>query len=69
MTAKKQDDDVNYRQLNDELQHIIESMQENDADIDSALKQYKRGMQIVAELETYLKKVGNSIQDITAKNP
>jgi exodeoxyribonuclease VII small subunit len=67
MTAKKQDD-VNYRQLSDELQRIIESMQENDTDIDSALKQYERGMQIVSELESYLKKVGNSIQDIAAKS-
>ena len=61
MASKK---DISYRELNDELDQILSELQAGDLDIDEAVKQYERGMQILEELETYLKTAENKVKKI-----
>ncbi len=55
---------TNYRQLSEELDVILGSLQSADLDIDESLKSYERGMAIVKELETYLKAAENKVTKI-----
>jgi len=47
-----------------ELDAIIETLQTNDLDIDEAVEAYSHGMQIVEELEKYLKSAENKVTKI-----
>lgn len=57
----------NYQELNAELETILEALQHDDIDVDEAMKQYERGLTIVAQLEAYLKSAENNIQELQAK--
>lgn len=63
MTASKQ---VDYRELSHELETIVADLQRDDLDIDVALKQYQRGLEVVKQLETYLKTAENTITKLKA---
>lgn len=52
---------TNYKALQQELDTIVGNLQQNDLDIEVAIKDYERGMAIVKELETYLEKAENTI--------
>lgn len=56
MTAKK-----TYRELQAELNDILEQLQSAELDIDKALELYKKGQQAIKELETYLQSAKNEI--------
>lgn len=56
--------DIDYQALNDELQAILSKLDETDGDIDTAIKEYERGMEIVGQLETYLKEADNKIKKV-----
>jgi len=56
-----------YKELKNELDKILEVMQRDDIDVDEALKAYQRGMEVVTELEAYLKKAENKIVKLKAK--
>lgn len=53
-----------YRAMAAELDAIIETLQTNDLDIDEAVDSYSHGMQIVEELEKYLKSAENKVTKI-----
>lgn len=53
--------DFNYRQLNNDLEAIVDRLQIGELDIDEALKQYERGVAIVKQLQDYLKMSENKI--------
>lgn len=53
-----------YRAMAAELDAIIETLQTNDLDIDEAVEAYSHGMQIVEELEKYLKSAENKVTKI-----
>lgn len=55
-----------YNELNHELQAILQDMQREDKDIDAAMKDYERGLQIIHELEEYLKSAENKIVQLSA---
>lgn len=57
----------NYRELNLELESIMLQLQREDLDIDEALQGYERGLQLIKELETYLKTAQNQIVELQAK--
>jgi exodeoxyribonuclease VII small subunit len=59
---------TNYRQLNDELNDLLEELQGGDIDIDDAVTKYERGMKIVGELKQYLKDTHNKVTKITAND-
>jgi exodeoxyribonuclease VII small subunit len=65
MAKPKQE--LNYQELKDELDEIMILLQQEDLDVDKALEHYKRGLQLVQQLESYLKDAENKITEIKAK--
>lgn len=57
---------VNYQALSAELDAILEELQTANLDIDAAVKKYERGMEIVQQLEGYLKTAQNKVAKIKA---
>lgn len=53
-----------YRNLRQELDEILSSIQSGDLEIDEATKQYERAMDIVAKLEKYLNEAENKITKV-----
>lgn len=58
---------INFRALQAELDAIMNKLQETDFDIDEAIIAYERGMEIVADLEKYLKQAENKVTKLQAK--
>jgi len=58
---------INYHNLNEELDKILDELQSGELDIDDAVKKYERGQKIVSELETYLKSAKNKVTKIKIK--
>jgi exodeoxyribonuclease VII small subunit len=65
MAKPKQE--LNYQELKDELDEIMILLQQEDLDVDKALEHYQRGLQLVQQLESYLKDAENKITEIKAK--
>lgn len=63
MTNKK----VDYRALSAELDEILNRLQDGEVNIDEAVPAYERGMQLVKELESYLKTAENQVIELKAK--
>ena len=55
---------INYRVLNEELETILEVLQSGDLDIDEAVNKYERGMEIVKDLQKYLKEAENKVTKV-----
>ena len=55
-----------YRQLREELDEVLTELQREDLDIDRALEYYKKGLQLVKQLEKQLSGAENKIRDIKA---
>lgn len=58
---------TDYTALQQELESILDELQRDDIDVDRAMIAYKRGLEIVAELEVYLKKAENTVEVLQAK--
>lgn len=58
--------DVNYKALRTELETIMNRLDDDMLDVDEVTKQYQRGMEIVKELETYLKTAENKVSKVKA---
>lgn len=56
--------DINYRQLSQQLDEILDNLQSGNLDIDEAIKKYEQGMAIVQQLQTYLKDAENKVTKI-----
>lgn len=56
--------DIDYQALNDELQAVLVQLDKSNGDIDAAIKQYERGMEIVGQLEAYLKDAENKVKKV-----
>ncbi|MCA9334160.1 exodeoxyribonuclease VII small subunit [Candidatus Saccharibacteria bacterium] len=50
-----------YRELKGQLDEVLARLQQDDIDIDEAMKLHEQGTKLVAELETYLKTAENKI--------
>lgn len=59
--------EIDYQKLSNELQEILERLDTSDVDVDTAIKQYERGMEIVGELENYLKTAENKVKKVKAQ--
>ena len=55
-----------YKQLQTELDEVLEELQSAELDIDKALDLYKRGQKLIAQLEDYLQNAKNEIERLKA---
>ncbi len=56
-----------YAELRQELDIVLGTLQQDDIDVDDALKAYERGMELVHQLEAALKVAENKITKLKAK--
>lgn len=54
----------NYEQLKTELDSLLTELQRDDLDVDKALEHYRRGLELVKQLEKYLSTAENKVRDI-----
>ena len=54
----------NYQELNAQLEAILSQLENGQLDVDEAIKQYEKGMEIVKELEKYLKTAENKVKKV-----
>lgn len=58
--------EIDYQGLKVELDGILDELQALDGDIDMAVAKYERGMEILKQLEDYLKTADNKVKKIKA---
>jgi len=58
--------DINYHDLSTELEAILLELQQDGLDVDFAIKQYERGLELVKLLEDYLKTAENKVTKLKA---
>ena len=63
----KKTDYPDYRMLSAELDELLAKLQSGELNIDEALPAYERGLELVKELETYLKDAEQKVTKLTAK--
>lgn len=63
---KKTDAAFDYAAKTAELETVLASLQDADVDIEEAGKLYSKGLELVGEIETYLKQAENTVQKHTA---
>ncbi len=56
-----------YQTLKTELDAVMLELQREDLDIDMALTQYQRGLELVRQLEQYLGAAENTVKQLKAK--
>ncbi|MEO8104794.1 MAG: exodeoxyribonuclease VII small subunit [Candidatus Saccharibacteria bacterium] len=64
VTSKKT---VDYASLKAELDGVLVEIQREDLDVDVALKQYERGLELVQQLEKYLTTAENRVTELKAR--
>jgi exodeoxyribonuclease VII small subunit len=57
---------LSYTELSEELDKVMADLERGDLDIDEAVRCYERGLQIVRELEDYLKSAENKVTELKA---
>ncbi|MEX1995300.1 MAG: exodeoxyribonuclease VII small subunit [Candidatus Saccharimonadales bacterium] len=67
MAANKSSKNMSYRQMSHELARIMEWFEAGDVDLDQALVKYEEAIQILGQMEIYLKTAENKIKKITAR--
>ena len=53
--------------MKDELENIMVKLQAEDIDVDEALKLYERGLELVKQLDKYLKTAENTVQELKTR--
>lgn len=56
-----------YAGLKQELEEILAQLESNTDDIDKAIEQYKKGQEVLAEIEKYLEKTKAKIDALKPK--
>ncbi len=56
-----------YEELRRELDTILDDLQSGSLDIDQALEKYKRGLELVKQLEKYLDTAENTVRELKAR--
>ncbi len=56
-----------YQTLSDELESLLADMQDDSLDIDQALEQYERGLELISQLEKHLQTAETKIITLRAK--
>jgi exodeoxyribonuclease VII small subunit len=60
--------EINFSQLNGELEDILLDLQSGDKDIDVVIKKYERGIDLIGKLEKYLAGAENKIKKLKPKD-
>jgi exodeoxyribonuclease VII small subunit len=55
---------TDYRTTSNQLEKILAELESGDLDVDQAIKQYQKGMDLVKELEKQLKLAENKITKV-----
>ena len=55
-----------YLELSEELRQVMDVLEQGKLDIDEAVRCYERGLQIVKELEDYLRSAENKVTQLKA---
>lgn len=63
MTAAKK----SYQDLETELREIIDWFEGESFDVDEAVDKYRRGQELIRELEAYLGTAENTVRELKAK--
>lgn len=58
---------IDYTTLKTELDSVMLELQREDLDVDAALRHYERGLELVRQLEQYLKTAENRVVQLKAK--
>ena len=66
MAASKQTI-IDYVSLKTELDSVMLELQREDLAVDAALQHYERGLELVQQLEHYLKTAANRVTELKAK--
>lgn len=56
--------ELDYRAMSDELESIVADLQQDDIDVDEAMQKYERGLELIKQLEKYLKTAENKIEKL-----
>ena len=56
-----------YQQMADELAGLVEWFESSQVNIDEAVSKYQQAMQLLEDMETYLKTAENKIKKIAVK--
>ena len=56
----------NYEELKTALDSVMAELTREDLDVDHALAHYQRGLELVQQLEDYLKTAENKVQELKA---
>ncbi len=56
-----------YKSLKSELDAVMAELQNEDLDVDEALKLYRRGQELIQKLEEYLKTAENKLTELRSK--
>ena len=65
--AKEKESEQTYQAMKAELDSIMEQLQNEELDVDNALVLYRRGLELVQQLEKYLKTSENTIRELKAR--
>jgi exodeoxyribonuclease VII small subunit len=57
----------NYQDLSSELDEVLDKLQSDDLDVDSAISLYEKGLKLVTELEKRLETAENKVRELKAK--
>ncbi len=57
----------NYQALKAELEEVLAKLQTEDLDVDQALILYQRGLELVQQLDAYLKTAENTVKELKAR--
>lgn len=55
---------VNYKEMNEELEDIMRKLQSADIDVDESIDLYERGMSIAKDIDDYLEKSTNKVDKL-----
>lgn len=58
---------ANYESLKTELDEVMLALDQDDLDVDKALEHYQRGLELVKQLEAYLKTAENKVVELKAQ--
>lgn len=56
-----------YEELKQQLDDVMSAMQQEDLDVDKALELYQKGLELIQDLEKYLKTAENRVTELKAK--
>lgn len=56
-----------YEELRTELDAVVAELQRDDLDVDLALQHYRRGLELIRQIEAYLKNAENTVTELKSR--